>query len=294
MSVTRKIIDFRNRPPINEYSSLFMFKMYVMAGRFEHDVERLPGLAKVPESVKMVGKEGGLEQWWKENDAAGIDAVVCNGRLTDHMGSITADRLANFQKDYPGRFYGLAPVDLEQDPEVFVADVEHSIKDLGLIGVNIEPCYLKSGATKVDNPKFYPLYEKLIELDVPMMVFTGPMGPDVLFANDMAAFDRVFQIYPKLKVVLGHGGYPNIMQTLGCAFKNHGLYICPDIYMFGPGGELYRNALYHFQDQMLFGTAYPFAAPDEFVEATLRLPISAKIMDKYLYGNAARLLKIEQ
>lgn len=294
MSVTRRIIDFRNRPPINEYSSLFMFKMYVMAPRWPHDKERLPGFAKVADSVKMLGKEGALEQWWKDNTAAGVDAIVCNGRLTDHMGSITSERLAGFQNEFPGKFYGLAPVDLEKDPAEFVADVEHSIKDLGLIGVNIEPCYLKSGPTKVDDPKFYPLYEKLIELDVPMMVFTGPMGPDIMFANDMAAFDRVFQIYPKLKIVLGHGGYPNVMQTLGTAFKNANLYLCPDIYMFGPGGELYRNSMIYFTNQMLFGSAFPFTSVDEVVEATLKIPVSAEIMDKYLYGNAARLLKIAE
>lgn len=292
MSVTKKIIDFRNRPPINEYNSLFLYKLFVEAPRYPDAQEIIPGWAKVDPSMEMVGKDGAIEQWWKEIDAAGIDVVVANGRITDHMGSITSERLAGFQKDYPDRFYGLAPVNLDLDMDTVLLDVEYSIKVLGLKGVNIEPCYLKKGATKVDNPIFFPLYEKLIELDVPMMVFTGPMGPDVLFANDMAAFDRVLQKYPKLKVVLGHGGYPNVIETLGTAFKNPNLYVCADIYMFAPGGEIYRNALVTLQDQMIFGSAYPFVTPKEAIEETLKFPIPAEVMEKYLWGNAARLLKL--
>ncbi len=46
------------------------------------------------------------------------------------------------------------------------------------------------------------------------------------------------------------------------------------------------------QDQFIFATAYPMVGLKESVDEQLRFPLSKDVMQKYMYGNAARLLKL--
>jgi len=224
------------------------------------------------------------------------DTVVANGRLTDDRGSITAEALADLQKQYPQRFYGLAPVDLEKDPAQSAADCERAVRDLGLRGVNIEPGLRKrgSGATHVDHSDLYPIYETMSALDAPVMVynsaFAAPKQPYLV--NEAPPYDRVLGNFPKLKIILGHGGYPCVKQILELAPRRPNLFICQDIYTFWPGGHLYQRQMERLQDQFTFGTSYPFSSMADPIEQTLRFSLSCTAMEKYLWGNGARLLKM--
>jgi predicted TIM-barrel fold metal-dependent hydrolase len=100
------------------------------------------------------------------------------------------------------------------------------------------------------------------------------------------------QQFPNLKLVLAHGGYPAVVDALALATKHPNFYLSPDIYAFFPGGQLYRDAIVQLPDQFIFGTAYPLGALKESVEGTLKWPLPDEVMEKFLYGNAARLLKI--
>jgi uncharacterized protein len=231
---------------------------------------------------------------WHEIDAAGITAVCANGRLSEDRGSIDAASLADLEKRYPGRFYGLAPANLEIEPEKTVADCEYSIRELRLRGINIEPCIRKRGGpTNVDHPDLYPLYESMSALDVPVMAYTGPFaGEPIELSNDMAPYDRVLSRFPKLVMVLGHGGYPMIKDVLDLMRRNPRLHVCPDVYAFWPGGSEYLRALDSVQDQLVFGTAYPFSTMAEPIEDTLKLNVTTTVLEKYMWSNGARLLKI--
>jgi predicted TIM-barrel fold metal-dependent hydrolase len=68
--------------------------------------------------------------------------------------------------------------------------------------------------------------------------------------------------------------------------------------MFWPNGFLYAMNLERIPEQLVFGSAFPFAAMKPIVEDTLKLQaqynISDATMERYLYSNAARLLKTEE
>jgi predicted TIM-barrel fold metal-dependent hydrolase len=289
------VIDFRCRPPLPAYGAIFELQLKVLGPRMKNSSNR--GAATISPSMHAVGKDGALELWWKEIDEAGVQIVVCNGRLSADRGSMDADGLAHLQKRYSGRLFGLAPINLEQDVKLTVRDCERAIRELGLRGFNIEPTIReRGGPTQIDNSELFPIYETAVALDVPIMVYTGPFAApgwgDLMMANDMVPYDRVLQRFPKLKIVLGHGAYPNIVQVLGAAFKHPNLYVCPDLYTFCAGGELYRQNIAELQDQFIYGSSYPFGSIKEPLEDTLRLPLSKDVMEKYLWGNAARLLKL--
>jgi predicted TIM-barrel fold metal-dependent hydrolase len=50
------------------------------------------------------------------------------------------------------------------------------------------------------------------------MVYTSPFdGPTIDTANDMRPYARVLRKFPRLTLILGHGGYPRVRQTIEAA-----------------------------------------------------------------------------
>ena len=134
-----------------------------------------------------------MEQWWKEIDEAGIDAVVVNGRYVGGMPDFCMDNdtLAGLQNKYKGRFFGLSQVNLDQDPDKTAQEVERAIKKLGMAGANLEPGYQTVGLGKMgtftDNPSFWPILEVLNETGAFLLIQTGLFaGTDISFNNPQA------------------------------------------------------------------------------------------------------------
>ena len=123
---------------------------------------------------------------------------------------------------YPRNF---APVCmLPQSPGVSpancVAELERCVKELGFIGCNLNPD--PSGGWWKEPPLtdrwWYPIYEKMVELDVPAMVHvSSSCNPAFHFTGahyinaDTTAFMQLiqgdlFKDFPQLKLVIPHGG----------------------------------------------------------------------------------------
>jgi predicted TIM-barrel fold metal-dependent hydrolase len=291
-----KVIDWRCRPPLKPYQGLYKLRID-MANRSNTVNAPASFGAKLPKSINMVDKPGGMEQWWKELDAAGVDAAVANGRYGAGLPQFSMDNatLVKLQKQYPGRFYGLSALNLDLPIEQTVKELEEGIKN-GLRGANIEPGYRtkNGGATTIDNADFYPIFETMIAADLPLMVQTGAFAGiyDFNDANQMWRFDAVMGGFPKLKLLLAHGGYPRITEVLALGLKHPNLFICSDCYTFWPGGQLYQQNIDMLQDQFVYGSAFPFANADLALQETLKLPLSDTVRKKYLYENAAALLKL--
>ena len=61
----------------------------------------------------------------------------------------------------------------------------------------------------INDKKFFPIYAKCIELDIPICVSTGICGPRVPSAcQDTMLIDEVCWYFPELKFVMRHGAEP--------------------------------------------------------------------------------------
>ncbi len=291
-----KVIDFRCRPPIKAHSGLFKLRQGFIAKR-PNVLNNPATMGEPPAIVGMVGKPGAVEAWWKEIDKAGVDAVVVNGRYAAGVPELSMgnDALLDFQKKYPGRFYGLAALNLDQPVDKTVAELDAAVK-AGIRGANFEPGYRtkNGGPATIDNADFFPIYEYMQDAGFPLQIQTGAFaGLDNWgAANEIWRMDSVMKKFPKLRLVLAHGGYPSITESLALALKHPSVTICPDVYMFWPGGQLYQQNLDLLQDQFVYGSAFPFGNIDTTLQQTLALPVDDKVMEKYLFTNARNLLKI--
>jgi len=123
---------------------------------------------------------------------------------------------------YPKNF--VAVCQLPQSPGVgpagCVAELERCVKELGFVGCNLNPD--PSGGHWKEPPLtdrwWYPLYEKMVELDVPAMVHvSSSCNPAFHFTGahyinaDTTAFMQLvqgdlFKDFPTLRFVIPHGG----------------------------------------------------------------------------------------
>jgi 4-oxalmesaconate hydratase len=123
---------------------------------------------------------------------------------------------------HPDNFIGIGQ--LPQSPGVrpdnCIGELERCVKDYGFVAVNLNPD--PSGGYWRDPPLFdrwwYPLYEKLVELDVPAMVHVSASanpnfhGTGAHYINgDTTAFMQfitsdLFKDFPTLRMVIPHGG----------------------------------------------------------------------------------------
>ena len=123
---------------------------------------------------------------------------------------------------YPKNFVGVCQ--LPQTPGVSpancVGELERCVREFGFIGCNLNPD--PSGGYWTDPPLsdrfWYPLYEKMVELDVPAMVHvSGSCNPafhatgGYYIAADTTAFMQLitgdlFADFPTLRFVIPHGG----------------------------------------------------------------------------------------
>jgi 4-oxalmesaconate hydratase len=123
---------------------------------------------------------------------------------------------------YPKNFVGVCqlPQSPGVPPAACISELERCVKEFGFIGCNLNPD--PSGGYWTDPPLtdkwWYPLYEKMVELDVPAMIHvSGSCNPNFhhtgahYINGDTTAFmqfltSNIFKDFPTLKFVIPHGG----------------------------------------------------------------------------------------
>jgi len=123
---------------------------------------------------------------------------------------------------YPKNFVGVCqlPQSPGVPPERSVGELERCVKELGFIGCNLNPD--PSGghwnSPPLTDRHWYPLYEKMVELEVPAMVHVSSSCNPNFHATgahyinaDTTAFMQfltsdLFKDFPTLKFIIPHGG----------------------------------------------------------------------------------------
>jgi 4-oxalmesaconate hydratase len=145
-----------------------------------------------------------------------------SAKISRHWTEVSNDLIHRACTLYPDRFVGVCA--LPQSPGVPLKDsceeLERCVKEFGFIGCNVNPD--PSGGYWTDPPLgdewWYPLYEKLVELNATAMVHASATCNPAFHTTgshylnvDATAFmqlleSRVFKDFPTLKLVISHGG----------------------------------------------------------------------------------------
>jgi 5-carboxyvanillate decarboxylase len=135
--------------------------------------------------------------------------------------ALANDRMSDAAKKYPGRLAGLAGF-APLDPARAAREIERAVTKKGLKGAVINS---HSRGEYLDDPKFFPIFEVLQALDVPLYIHPRDPSPQMIKPFEVFGFkvgwswaaetgthvirligNGVFDRFPKLKIVIGHMG----------------------------------------------------------------------------------------
>jgi len=214
------------------------------------------------------------------------------------------------------------------DPKEAANELERTVSKLGFRGAMVHG--LTNGHF-IDETRFWPLFERAAELDVPIYLhpsFPHPAVVDAYYKDYAAKFPElvgpalgftveamtqsirmvlsgVFDKYPTLKIILGHlgEGLPFLLGridetlsrpgNLGRSFRDS---FCKHFYV-TTSGNFSTNALICSMmemgvDRILFSVDWPFASNKAGSEWLRNAPISWDDKSKIFGGNARRLLRL--
>ena len=210
------------------------------------------------------------------------------------------DRLAALCAAYPDVFLpGWAVVDPWRGRSG-LAEIEHAIRDLGLMGVKYQPPV--QGFAPSDR-HFYPIWDLLQDLGAPVLIHCGttaigsgePGGLGFKLSHGRPMhIDDIAADFPRLNIVAAHPGYPWTEELIAVAIHKGNVSI--DISGWGP--KYFPAALKHdmqrrLQDKVMFGSDYPGWSPGQTLDEWEMQGFRPGITDKLFRDNARRILKLD-
>jgi predicted TIM-barrel fold metal-dependent hydrolase len=277
------IIDFRLRPPLAGFLKMALF----VETERRDKITRIHGF-EPPPSVRKKS----MDLLLQEMDRAGVTTGVVIGRNSGRYGSISNDDVAGIVKAHPSRFVGTASIDPSN--RKIASEQIMSAAKAGFRAINIEPGSYPL-PMMVDDRRLYPIYAQCEDANLPVIIMAGgSAGPDLSYTEPVH-LDRVAADFSELKIVVSHGGWPWVHQVLHIAFRRPNIYLSPDQYLANMAGmdDYVRAANGFLSDRFLYASSYPFTPVDGYAAWFKTLPIQPEAMEKILYRNAAKLLRID-
>lgn len=237
--------------------------------------------------------DGSVERLLREMDEAGIDKTVILGLDGDFLFRSTIsykfynDFVADILKNYPDKFIGFAGIDPRRGKEA-IMELERCVEELGFGGVKF---WTLTGFYP-DDKKFYPFYERVEELNVPILVHTG-LGPQYTYLKYCQPIyvDTIAVDFPDINFIMAHMGDPFTNQALAVAGKNPNVYIdisaWEPVFKFSPPAfvqTLYQAKMTCGIEKILFGSDWPLfthiLSQQDWVKAIkkLKIPPPLKLM----------------
>lgn len=257
-------------------------------------------LAKLPELSRLLRQsktaelaEAGVstEAIVRMMDEAGIETVLLSAWHRPGQVVFSNDQVAEMVREFPGRFVGVAAVDLEH-PVAATRELRRAIQELGFKALRVIPWLWK---LPPNDRLYYPLYVECIELEIPFCTqvgHTGPLMPSET-GRPIPYIDEIALTFPELVIVGGHIGYPWTDEMLALAWKHENVYIDTSAYLPKYYPMQLQMALRSFlADKILFGTNFPQLLFGKCAEQARALGLPPESERKFLRDNARRVFRL--
>jgi predicted TIM-barrel fold metal-dependent hydrolase len=232
-------------------------------------------------------------------DRAGIDHALVLAQIAGSPGhpesySVPPELVAEVVQKHPTRFSGLAGV----DPTAGMAGVralERAVTEFGFVGAHGYPHWFDLAP---DDPRWYPIYSKCCELDIPIQLQVGhclvySKKRPLRSVGRPITLDTVACHFPELKLVGIHIGWPWAEEMIAMAYKHENVYIGSDAYAPKHWPAEFVRYLDSFgAGKVMFGTDFPVIHPERAVREIEQLPIRDASRAKLMGGTAVDLYNL--
>ena len=176
-----------------------------------------------------------------------------------------------------------------------ITELKNRVERDGFRGAAIDPYLARIPA---DHRRFYPIYAKCCELSIPIVITTGPatlVRGAVMEDSAVCHIDRVACDFPDLKIIISHGGYRYVSETIMVVQRNANVYLDIAEYEQQPFSEKYIEAANTIiSDKVIFSSAAPFMDFQEQIALYRSLPFTPEVLEKVMYRNACRILGLPE
>ena len=195
-------------------------------------------------------------------------------------------------KDHPDRFFFDMPVNPNIEGEA--KNIKRMHDEYGIKAVSAFPSGMHPQIA-INDPKWHPIYEMCIELDIPFFCCVGVPGPRIPMApQKVELIDEVCWYYPELKFVMRHGAEPWTALACKLMLKYPNLYYSTSA--FSP--KHYPKDVMHYantrgQDKVMYAGYFPMGLSlDKIFSEMESIPIKDEVLPKFLGENARKLFKL--
>lgn len=216
-------------------------------------------------------------------DEAGVEKAI----LTCSAEQPSAEVLA-FPKADPDRFVLSATVDPRRGMKG-VRELEALVRNAPVVLARVVPFMM--GGLPPNDYRYFPLYTKCIEWQLPISINTGLPGPPMPGrCQDPMHLDEVAYFLPELVIVMAHGADPWWNVAIRLMLKYRNLYLMTSAYApryFPP--ELIQFMNTRGKHKILFASDHPVLDFRRCLSEAEALPLREGVLDLFLYENASRL-----
>ena len=194
---------------------------------------------------------------------------------------------------FPERFFGAVSANpnrgMEEVRRIVRLKEQYDIKAVTAFPAGLCP------QVPINDKKWYPIYAKCVELDIPFVCTVGVPGPRVPMAcQKVELIDEVCWFFPELKFVMRHGAEPWEDLAVKLMIKYPNLFYSTSA--FAP--KHYPEAIIKYAntrgaDKVMYAGYFPMGMSLDVIFSQMKdVPFKDAVWPKFLRENAKRVFKL--
>ncbi len=281
-----KIIDLMLSVPGEDNSKWYDFMKPLLMDQESREMFKFPAQYMFKDVPQVGGKDDYVAYTIEQMDKHGIERAMLG---IDDSNVVAKEALERF----PERFFPSYEANPNNGMEE-VRKIERLYKDYGLKAVTAFASGLCPQVPYNEN-KWYPIYAKLVELDIPFCPCIGVPGPRLPMApQKVELLDEICWFFPELKIVMRHGAEPWEKLAWKLMLKYPNLYYMTSA--FAP--KHYPEEIINFAnsrgaDKIMYAGYFPMGLSlDRIFKDMPNVPFKDEVWPKFLGDNARRVFKL--
>ena len=277
------IVDTMIGFPANDFSQYDFIRKQLKDGSTDLDFPVEYMFKNVPK--ELYGNKDPISVTLHEMDRFGVEIGLIGAG-----GDVSRKAL----QTYPDRFVAQGGVDPNRGKEGIQDMVrqyeEFGVRSFGAFNAGFNP------QVGIDDELMYPIYEKCVELDVPIFSCAGVPGPRLpMWPQHVERIDKVMYDFPNLVFVTRHGCEPWVDLAVKLMLKWPNLYYSTSA--FAPKyypKEIIDYANTRGADKVIYAGYFPIGLSLERIMMDMQdVAFKEEVWPKFLRENACKVLKIE-